>query len=425
MNIFEEARKRLSKALQFIEVSDDVIEKLTYPKSTLDVSIPVRMDDGSLKVFNGFRVIYDDTRGPGKGGVRYHPKASLDEVRALAFWMTFKCAALGLPFGGAKGAIIVDPKTLSKFELERLSRGYIDAIADSIGPDKDILAPDMYTNAMIMGWMADQYNIIRRVQSPCVITGKPLELGGSAGREEATGRGAYYVIKEIMKREGKRPEDTTVAVQGFGNAGYYVAKLLYDDGYKIVALSDSKGGIFSADGLVPDDVKKFKEETRKLEAVYCEGSVCHIEKHENISNDELLSLDVDILIPAAMENQIVGANVSKVRARTIVEVANGPVTAEADDILSTMGIHVIPDILANSGGATVSYFEWVQNRAGFYWTEKRVNATLEDMITKEYRKISEISELKKIDLRTATYIHALSRIAGAIEAKGTKSFFRH
>lgn len=424
MNIFEEARKRLSKALQYIEVSDDVIEKLTYPKSTLDVSIPVRMDDGSLKVFNGFRVIYDDTRGPGKGGVRYHPKASLDEVRALAFWMTFKCAAVGLPFGGAKGAIIVDPKTLSKFELERLSRGYIDAIADSIGPDKDILAPDMYTNAMIMGWMVDQYNIIRRVQSPCVITGKPLELGGSAGREEATGRGAYYVIKEMMKREGKRPEDTTVAVQGFGNAGYYVAKLLYDDGYKIVAISDSKGGIFSGDGLVPDDVKKFKEETRKLEAVYCEGSVCHIEKHENISNEELLSLDVDILIPAAMENQIIGANASKVRARKIVEVANGPITAEADDILATLGIPVIPDILANSGGATVSYFEWVQNRAGFYWTEKRVNATLEDMITKEYRKISEISALKKIDLRTATYIHALSRIAGAIEAKGTKNYFR-
>jgi len=424
VNIFEEASKRLDKALQHIDVSDDVFEKLRHPKASLEVSVPVRMDNGELRTFSGFRVIYDDTRGPAKGGIRYHPSASLDEVKALAFWMTFKCAAANIPYGGAKGGVVVDPKKLSKFELERLSRGYIDAIADFIGPNRDIPAPDVYTNAMIMGWMADQYNIIRRAKVPCVITGKPLELGGSLGRDEATGRGAYYITREMIKDSGRTPSDVTVAVQGFGNAGYNVARLLHNDGFRIVAISDSQGGIFSGDGLIPDDIKRFKNETRKLEAVYCEGSVCHIQKHDKITNQELLSLNVDVLIPAALENQIDAGNAGNVKAKTIVEVANGPVTNEADKILNEKGIPVVPDIIANSGGVIVSYFEWVQNRNGYYWTLDKVNATLEEMITSEYKKIVDVSISKKIDIRTAAYVHALSRIAGAIEAKGTKDFFR-
>ncbi|RMF94037.1 MAG: Glu/Leu/Phe/Val dehydrogenase [Candidatus Schekmanbacteria bacterium] len=424
MNIFEEASKRLEKALQHIEVSDDVFEKLRHPKASLEVSIPVRMDNGELRTFGGFRVIYDDTRGPAKGGIRYHPSASLDEVKALAFWMTFKCAAANIPFGGAKGGVVVDPKKLSKAELERLSRGYIDAIADFIGPDRDIPAPDVYTNAMIMGWMADQYNIIKRAKVPAVITGKPLELGGSLGREEATGRGAYYIIREMIKNEGKSPSDVKIAVQGFGNAGYNVADLLYNDGFKIVAISDSQGGIYSEDGLVPKDIKRFKNETKKLEAVYCEESVCRIQEHENITNTDLLELDVDVLIPAALENQITSTNASRIKAKTIVEVANGPVTNEADEILKEKGIPVVPDIIANSGGVIVSYFEWVQNRNGYYWTLDKVNAMLEKMITSEYKKIVDIASSKKINLRTAAYVHALSRIAGAIEAKGTRDFFK-
>lgn len=424
MNIFEEASKRLEKALQHIEVSDDVFEKLRHPKASLEVSIPVRMDNGELRTFGGFRVIYDDTRGPAKGGIRYHPSASLDEVKALAFWMTFKCAAANIPFGGAKGGVVVDPKKLSKAELERLSRGYIDAIADFIGPDRDIPAPDVYTNAMIMGWMADQYNIIKRAKVPAVITGKPLELGGSLGREEATGRGAYYIIREMIKNEGKSPSDVKIAVQGFGNAGYNVADLLYNDGFKIVAISDSQGGIYSEDGLVPKDIKRFKNETKKLEAVYCEESVCRIQEHENITNTDLLELDVDVLIPAALENQITSTNASRIKAKTIVEVANGPITNEADEILKEKGIPVVPDIIANSGGVIVSYFEWVQNRNGYYWTLDKVNGMLEKMITSEYKKIVDIASSKKINLRTAAYVHALSRIAGAIEAKGTRDFFK-
>ena len=259
---------------------------------------------------------------------------------------------------------------------------------------------------------------------PCVITGKPLELGGSLGRDEATGRGAYYITREMIKDSGRAPSDVTVAVQGFGNAGYNVARLLHNDGFKIVAVSDSQGGIFSEDGLIPDDIKRFKNETRKLEAVYCEGSVCHIVEHDNITNAELLELDVDVLIPAALENQIDAGNAGNVKAKTIVEVANGPVTNEADEILNEKGIPVVPDIIANSGGVIVSYFEWVQNRNGYYWTLDKVNATLEEMITSEYKKIVDVSISKKIDIRTAAYVHALSRIAGAIEAKGTKDFFR-
>ena len=363
-SLFSEAHQRLEEALRYVTLTDDAIERLKLPKASLKVSIPVRMDNGDLRIFPGYRVRYDDTRGPTKGGIRFHPSVSVDEVQTLAFWMTFKCAVLNLPFGGAKGGITVNPKELSKFELERLSRGYIDAIADFIGPDIDIPAPDVYTNQMIMGWMMDEYSLIKRKIVPAVITGKPLTMGGSLGRQTATAMGAFFVMENVMPKLNRSAESTTVAIQGFGNAGSILAELLFQAGYKVVAISDSKGAIYSPNGLHIPSVKEFKESTRGLKAVYCEDSVCNIVEHETLTNEELLTLDVDVLIPAALENQITSANADGVKAKFIFEVANGPISPAADKILEEKKILVFPDILTNAGGVTVSYFEWAQNRTG-------------------------------------------------------------
>jgi len=422
-SLLNSAKERLGEAIKHIAISDDTLERLAYPKSTLKVSIPVRMDNGDMRVFSGYRVKYDDSRGPTKGGIRYHPNVSSDEVESLAFWMTFKCAVLNLPFGGGKGGITVDPKPLSKFELERLSRGYIDAIADFIGPNVDIPAPDVYTNQMIMGWMMDQYGVIKRQIVPDVITGKPISMGGSQGRETATAMGAFISIQTLMEGENHDPASTTVAIQGFGNAGSILAELLYNAGYKVVAVSDSKGGIFKGDGLDIPSVKYFKESTRKLEAVYCEGTVCNIVEHENITNEELLTLDVDLLIPSALENQITERNADDIRAKRIFEVANGPVTPEADKILEEKGIPVAPDILVNAGGVTVSYYEWAQNRKGLYWTADEINERLKKKMVQETTKTLAISEEKSVSLRTAAYIHALGRLNEAVKAKGTKDYY--
>ena len=346
--------KRLEGALKHTTISDDTVEHLKYPKASLKVSIPVRMDNGDLKNFRGYRVIYNNTRGPAKGGIRYHPSVSIDEVELLAYLMTFKCAVLNLPFGGGKGGITVDPKSLSKFELERLSRGYINAMADFIGPDIDIPAPDVYTNQMIMGWMMDQYSIIHRKITPAVITGKPLSMGGSLGRDTATAMGTFFVVETLMEEQKRTKDSLTVAIQGFGNAGSILAELLFRVGYKIVAVSDSKGAIYSKDGLDIPSVKQYKDTTRDLKSVYCEGSVCNILEHETLNNEELLTLDVDILIPAALENQITEVNANFVKARHIFEVANGPIASGADEILEDNGIQVIPDLLASAGGVTVS-----------------------------------------------------------------------
>jgi glutamate dehydrogenase (NADP+) len=422
-DVFSDAIKRLDRAFEYAQIDEEALEKLKHPKAILQVSIPVRMDDGSLRVFHGIRVRHNDTRGPTKGGIRYHPQVDLDEVKALAFWMTCKCAVVGLPYGGAKGGIIVQPKELSHLELERLSRGFIRQIADFIGPDTDIPAPDVYTNSMVMGWMMDEFSKIRRQHTPAVITGKPIPLGGSVGRDDATGRGGYYCVKELEKRKGWNPSEVTVAVQGFGNAGQAVAQLLHHDGYRVVAVSDSKGGVYRPEGFDVPSLIRVKNESRQLRAVYCNGALCESVEAEGISNEELLELDVDLLVPAALGNQITAENVDRIKASVILELANGPTTSEADAALADRGVLVVPDILANAGGVTVSYFEWTQNRQGYYWSLDDVHRRLQEIMARELAATYDLMTEHGTDMRTAAYAHALNRIGLAIEAKGTHRYF--
>ncbi|MCC9604958.1 Glu/Leu/Phe/Val dehydrogenase [Blastopirellula sp. JC732] len=422
-DIFSHAVARLDKAFLHADIDQEAVHRLKHPKQVLEVTIPVRMDDGSLRIFTGYRVRHDATRGPTKGGIRFHPNVDLAEVKALAFWMTFKCAVANLPYGGGKGGVIVDPKELSRLELERLSRGYIERIADFIGPEVDVPAPDVYTNAMIMGWMMDEYSKIRRQHTPAVITGKPIPLGGSLGRDDATGRGAYYCIKELESKRGWKPEHQKVAVQGFGNAGQAVARLLHADGYNVVAVSDSRGGIYKETGFDVPSLAHVKNESRRLQAVYCEGSLCEAISADIITNEELLELDVDILIPAALENVITGENAPRIKAELIVEAANGPLSDEADDILNDKGTLVIPDILANAGGVTVSYFEWTQNRAGYYWPLELVHQRLHETMSREFNVVFNLANQKEIDMRTAAYVVALNRIGEAIASQGTAQYF--
>ena len=415
--LFAEAKKRLREAATHMHVDPDVMEKLKYPKETLAASLLIRMDDGSRRSFKAWRCRYDDTRGPTKGGIRFHPSVRLEEVMTLAFWMTFKCAVANLPYGGAKGGVAVDANKLSKPELERLSRAYVKAFSHFIGPDRDIPAPDMYTNAMVMGWMADEYSSIVDRPSPAVITGKPLELGGSMGRVDATGRGGYLVIRHLEQDFKITPEKTRVIIQGFGNAGFNCACLLHADGYKIVGLSDSKSAIYDPDGLDPHTVKEHKLKTGSLLGTPSKN------KLQEISNEELLEQDCDILIPAALENQITNKNAENIQAKIICELANGPVSPAADIILNKNGKIIIPDILANSGGVIVSYFEWVQNKAGYYWDIAKVHSKLKERLEPEARRIWDIRLENDIDMRTAAYVHALQRICAAVTAHGTKAFF--
>ncbi|MGI9015519.1 MAG: Glu/Leu/Phe/Val family dehydrogenase [Euzebya sp.] len=423
-DLFEGATGIIDEALAHAQVSEDTVERLKHPRSALSVGIPVRLDDGSLKTFQGYRVRYNDVRGPAKGGIRYHPDVSMDEVQTLAFWMTIKCAVVDLPYGGGKGGITVNPKDLSLAELERLSRGFIDGIADAIGPDVDVPAPDVYTNSMIMGWMMDQYSIITRKRTPDVITGKPLALGGSLGRDTATADGGFFVTETLIGKiigGGSR----TAAVQGFGNAGMTMAELLHEAGYTVVAVSDSQGGIYNPDGVHIPSVAKIKRESRALKSVYCEGSVCEMVDAEVISNDDLLALDVDLLVPAALENAITKDNVADVKARMIVELANGPITPEADKALVEAGVVVVPDVLANAGGVTVSYFEWVQNRQGFAWTAAEVRERLQTKMVTEAQRVWDFAQDKGISLRVAAYAQALERIGAAVDATGKKETFQN
>lgn len=429
-DLFDAALTRLEKAASYCDVHDETVERLRHPMATLHVSIPVRMDDGTLQIFEGYRIRHNDILGPTKGGLRYHPQVDISEVKSLAFWMTCKCAAVGIPFGGAKGGVTVNPKELSRLELERLSRGFIQQIAGFIGPDTDIPAPDVYTNATIMGWMVDEYSRIYRKKVPSMITGKPEALGGSLGRPEATGRGAYLCIKELAKLRGWKPSEIRVAVQGFGNAGQHVARLLDQDGYRIVAVSDSQGGAFNPERLDIPKVLKAKNAQQNLSSIYCQCSVAEETPCENtgtqkITNAELLELDVDILIPAALENQITIENADRIKAPVIVEVANGPTSPEADEILNQKGVLIVPDILANSGGVIVSYFEWLQNRAGSQWSIEEVRQRLAERMSEAFIAIYRSMEQLQCDFRTAAYVQALERINAAVDSQGTYSYFSH
>lgn len=415
-DLFGAALVRLDQAASHLNVDHDVIEKLKYPRETTKVRLMIRMDDGSRKSFLAWRCRYDDTRGPTKGGIRFHPDASAEEVETLAFWMTFKCAVMNLPFGGGKGAVQVDPRALTKAELERLSRAYIQAFSGIIGPDRDIPAPDVYTNAMIMGWMADEYAQIVGEQVPAVITGKPIALGGSLGRGDATARGGYYLLTHLAPSIGLG-EPLRVAVQGFGNAGQNIARLLADDGHRIVAVSDSGGCIYRADGLDIGRLISAKSAGASVAARAGQDGIAAI------TPDELVGIDCDVLVPAALENMIHECNAPSVRAKVILELANGPVTPQADALLEEKGVVVLPDILANAGGVTVSYFEWVQNRQGWYWSLPEIHARLKTMMEAEGEAIWNVSRQKNISMRTAAYVHALERLAEAIEAHGTQSFF--
>ncbi len=429
-SLFDGVGQRLEAAARVAKVSDDTLERLRLPQSVLKVSVPVRMDDGSLRTFPGYRVRYDATRGPTKGGIRFHPRVNTDEVQSLAFWMTFKCACLDLPFGGAKGGISVNVKELSLAELERLSRTYIDRIADAIGPDVDIPAPDMYTNAMVMGWMVDEYSTIKRAQTPSVITGKPLALGGSLGRDTATADGAFHVLKTLRPklleadhagdaagrgRDGASGDGIlTVAIQGFGNAGARMAELCADAGYRVVGVSDSTRAVRSSDGLNVAALREAKSSDGELPA----------DAGEEIDPEELLELEVDVLIPAALEDVITSENADRVRARSVLEVANGPVAIEADEALADNGITVIPDILANAGGVTVSYFEWVQNRSGLRWSAEVVSERLEEQMVREAKNVWELARDHDVSLRTAAYALGLERISEAVDATGSAEAFR-
>ncbi|MFP6756646.1 MAG: Glu/Leu/Phe/Val dehydrogenase [Alphaproteobacteria bacterium] len=417
-NMFQAARTRLDEAAKYLDIHEDVMEQLRYPKETLAATLSIRMDDGSVRSFKSWRCRYNDTRGPTKGGIRYHPDVSIDEVMTLAFWMTLKCAVVNLPYGGAKGGVAVDVKQLSRTELERLSRAYVQAFARFIGPDRDIPAPDMYTNGIVMAWMADEYSKMADAPTPSVITGKPVALGGSEGRIDATGRGGYYVIRKLEDELGLAPGKSRVVLQGFGNASFHCARLLHDDGYVIVGLSDSRHAIYDPDGLDPHQVMTHKRATGSVSGAPSNGTLTAL------TNAELLESDCDLLIPAAIENQIIATNAAAIKAPVIVELANGPTSIEADPILAEAGKIVVPDVLANAGGVTVSYFEWVQNKSGFYWDEAEIHTRLKAVIEPETVKIWDLARDKGVDMRTAAYVHALGRIAEAVEARGTQEYFK-
>jgi glutamate dehydrogenase (NAD(P)+) len=410
LNPFAMAQQQFDTAATILNLDTRLRAVLREPVRELHVSLPLRMDDGDVKVFKGFRVQYNDARGPSKGGIRFHPDETIDTVRALAAWMTWKTAVMDLPLGGGKGGIICNPKQLSERELERLSRAYIDAIAWIMGPDRDIPAPDVYTTPQIMGWMMDEYSKLSGHSTPGAITGKPLSLWGSLGRDDATARGTWYAIREAAKVADVDLSRARVAIQGFGNAGTFAATLgrtLF--GCKVVAVSDSRGGVFNANGLDYDEVHAHKTAT---------GSVVGCPRSEAISNADILECDADILIPAALENQITADNASHVKARIVAEAANGPTTPEADAVLHQRGVFVIPDFLCNAGGVTVSYFEWVQNQRGMPWELEDVHRRLDRKMTRAFGEVLAASRTHKVDMRTGAYCVAVARVAEATRARG-------
>jgi len=409
VNIYEEALKPIKEAARLLNLKPSVLEVIANPQRVLIVSIPIRMDNSEINVFTGFRVQHNDARGPAKGGTRYHPDVSLDEVKALALWMTMKNAVVGIPYGGGKGGIKCDPKEMSPGELERLTRSYAAAIASFVGPDKDISAPDVGTNAQIMGWFADEYYKIKQCLLTGVVTSKPLSVGGSEGREAATGRGVLFTTLEAVKAFDIPLKNARVSIQGYGNVARPIARYLHEVGCKIVAVSDSTSGVYNPDGIDPMKLVEYKEKT---------GKVKDFPETEEISTVDPITVDCDILIPAALENQITVKNADEVKAKLIVEGANGPTSPDADKILRERGVAIVPDILANAGGVTVSYFEWVQNRMGYYWSDEEVDEKLKDVMTRAFKDVYEITKKYNVDMRTGAHLLALTRVIEAMRALG-------
>ncbi len=408
-NPYESAVEQFMLAADVLNLDEGLRQVLAQPKRELIVHFPVRMDDNTMKVFTGYRVQHNVARGPAKGGIRYHQDVTLDEVKALAMWMSWKCAVVGIPFGGGKGGVVVDPKQLSQTELERLTRRYATEISILIGPYQDIPAPDVNTNSQTMAWIMDTFSQHNGYSIPGVVTGKPLSIGGSAGRNEATARGLLFVVREATKVMNMSLSGARVAVQGFGNAGSIAARLFKQDDATIVAVSDSQGGIYNKNGLDIAAVIRWKEE---------HGTVSGFHDADAVSNEQLLELDCDILIPAALENQITVSNANRIKAKIVGEAANGPTTPEADLILYHKGIVVLPDILANAGGVTVSYFEWVQDIQSYFWTEDETNERLERVMVKSFNDVYKIAQEKNLDMRIAAYVLAVGRVAEATKLRG-------
>lgn len=411
-NPYDNVLKVMSEAANILGYSDSDIEALKYPERELKVAVPVRMDDGSTKVFEGYRIQHSTSRGPAKGGIRFHPNVNQDEVRALAAWMTFKCAVVNIPYGGGKGGVVCDPSKLSENEIRAITRRFTAAIAPLIGPEQDIPAPDVGTNAAVMGWIMDTYSMLKGHCVHGVVTGKPLELGGALGRSEATGRGVMFTVKNTLARLNIPVKGTEAAVQGMGNVGSVTAKLLYQEGLKIVAVSDVSGGLYKQEGLdIPKILDYLAKDRKNLLSGYEEKGVTRI------SNAELLELEVKLLIPAALENQINLSNAKRIRADVVVEAANGPTSSEADEILKKRKITVVPDILSNAGGVVVSYFEWVQNIQSVTWTEEAVNTKLEEIMDSAFEAVWDISGKKQVTLRTGAYLIAVKRVVEAKKAR--------
>jgi glutamate dehydrogenase (NAD(P)+) len=408
-NPFESMMSRFDRAAQLLDLDPDLYAVMRVPNRELKVYIPTRMDSGRIQVFEGFRVQHNFARGPAKGGIRYAPDVNIDEIRALAAWMTWKCAVVNVPFGGAKGGIICDPQQMSIGELERMTRRYAAELLDFIGPEKDVPAPDMNTNEQTMAWIMDTYSMHARHTVTAVVTGKPIALGGSSGRREATGRGLLFVINEAIKRFKMTPPQTRVVVQGSGNVGGIGAKLLYEAGYKVVAISDVRGGIYNRDGINITEALNYLQATRSFEGY---------EGVEVVSNQELLELECDVLVPAATENQITSQNADRLKCKVLAEGANGPTTAAADQLLHEKGVFVIPDILANAGGVTVSYFEWVQDRMGYFWREDVVNQRLQDTMVASFNDLCRYADAHSVDTRTAAYMLAIDRVAYDTRMRG-------
>jgi glutamate dehydrogenase (NAD(P)+) len=409
VNPYDMALQQFDQVVDLLKLDAGVADILRHPQRELIVHFPVRMDDGSVRVFTGFRVHHNIARGPAKGGLRFDKAVNIDEVRALAMWMTWKCAVVGIPFGGAKGGVICDPKSLSMGELERLTRRFASDISVLMSPDRDIPAPDVNTNAQVMAWIMDTYSMHAGHSVPSVVTGKPLSVGGSEGRADATGRGVLYTIQEAVRRAGKSLEGMTAVVQGFGNVGSVSARLLTEAGAKVVAISDSKGGVYNPNGIDIKNLVRHKQEQGTLEG---------FRDSQRVTNEELLELPCDILVPGAYENQITSLNASRVKARWIAEGANGPTTPDADKILQDRGIVVLPDILCNAGGVTVSYFEWVQDLQEFFWDEADINAKLQRIMVKAFDAIETAQDHHRCDMRTAAYVVGVSRVAEAIQTRG-------